>query len=152
MGVETLAEALEREHHEIDEGLETFTATPASSGPSAEALYRAIGALRRHIYLEEEFVFPPMRGGGEFASVIVMLREHGNIWNILDAIEVEVRAGGTAAQLCHELAIALLHHNSKEERIIYSRVDDVLNATAAGELRTFIDTGEMPPGWVCARA
>ena len=43
----SLAATLEREHHEIDAGIAAFTAAPADRGP----LTRAVGALRRHIYL-----------------------------------------------------------------------------------------------------
>lgn len=57
MEIESLAAALEREHHEIDAGIAAFTAAPGDWQPLA----RAIRALRRHIYLEEEFLFPLLR-------------------------------------------------------------------------------------------
>ena len=50
----SLAAALEQEHREIDDGIAAFTAVPGDR----HALARAIGALRRHIYLEEEILFP----------------------------------------------------------------------------------------------
>ena len=51
MHAESLAEELEREHREIDECIRAFTAAPGDREP----LTHAIRALRRHIYLEEEF-------------------------------------------------------------------------------------------------
>lgn len=60
---ETLHAALEREHHEIDAGIEAFLAPPAGGENRTASLVRAIAALRRHIYLEEKscsrhFVMP----------------------------------------------------------------------------------------------
>ena len=46
---------------------------------------RAMESLRRHIFLEEQLLFPPLREAGMIAPVLVMLREHGEIWQSLDA-------------------------------------------------------------------
>jgi regulator of cell morphogenesis and NO signaling len=149
MGTESLAEALEREHQEIDAGIAAFTAAPHDRQP----LTRAIGALRRHIYLEEEFLFP-LLGEAEpalRAPVFVMLREHAQIWAVLDALERE--PGGSAGHaLCRQLASQLLHHNLKEEKVLYPRADAVLPPAAAGRLRAFLGSGELPDGWVCVKA
>src|SRR5690606_3487955 len=109
----------------------------------------AIRALRRHIYLEEEFLFPPLRDAGLLAPVLVMLREHAQIWASMDAIEHELREGGDGLDTCHRLIIQLQHHNLKEERILYPQADVVLAPAAAERLRGFLDTGELPEGWVC---
>jgi hypothetical protein len=45
----TLATALEREHREIDAGIEAFLASLADGQPRPEPLVRAMQALRRHI-------------------------------------------------------------------------------------------------------
>jgi regulator of cell morphogenesis and NO signaling len=151
MGTESLAAALEREHKEIDAGDRGVTAAPHDPQP----LVRAIRALRRHIYLEEEFLFP-LLGEAETAlraPVFVMLREHTQIWAMLDALEG--RPGTTAGidpVLCRRLASQLLHHNLKEEKILYPRADDALPPTAASRLRAFLGSAELPEGWVCARA
>ncbi len=149
METESLAAALEREHHEIDAGIAAFTASPGDPRP----LTRAIHALRRHIYLEEEFLFPQLCEAEPrlAASVFVMLREHGQIWDALDALERD--PGGSAGHaLCRQLASRLLHHNLKEERVLYPRADDVLPPVAAGRLRAFLGSGELPEGWVCTKA
>ena len=148
MKTSSLAVALEREHHQIDEGIAAFTAAPGDRQPLA----RAIGALRRHIYLEEEFLFPLLRAAepGLAAPVFVMLREHAQIWAMLGSLERELDAGaGTGLTLCRQLAVRLLHHNLKEEKILYPRADEALPAAAAGRLRAFLGSGELPGGWVC---
>ena len=67
MEMELLAVALEREHIEIDDALTAFAAGPVTKERDLEPLSGAIGALRRHIYLEEEFLFPPLRETGLMA-------------------------------------------------------------------------------------
>ena len=155
MADDTLAAALLREHREIDEGIETFTSGrakgPADSGP----LTRAIAALRRHIYLEEEFLFPPLRGAGMIAPIFVMLREHGEMWKTLDALEEQLAKDDgavSALPLCDQLVPQIQAHNAKEEPILYSQADAVLDDVAADQLRAFLDSGRMPQGWVCERA
>ena len=149
MGNESLAAALEREHREIDDAIAAFSASPADT----RALTRAVGALRRHIYLEEEFLFP-LLGEAEpalRAPVFVMLREHAQIWAVLD--ELERAPGGSASQaLCRQLASQLLHHNLKEEQVLYPRADDTLPPAAGSRLRAFLGSGELPEGWVCVKA
>ena len=144
----SLAAALEREHHEINEQIAAFTAAPGYRQP----LIRAIGALRRHIYLEEEFLFPLLREAeqGLAAPVFVMLREHAQIWGTLDSLERAADPGtGTGLALCKRMTVQLLHHNLKEEKILYSRADEALPAAAVGRLRAFLGSGELPGGWVC---
>lgn len=156
MEIESLAAALEREHREIDAGIEAFTAAPQSSGDrDPRPLKEAIRALRRHIYLEEEFLFPPLRETGLMAPVLVMLREHGQMWTVLDSLEADLDAGAAgdaALALCRRLTVQLLHHNLKEEKILYTQADDVLAAPATERLRSFIDSGVLPEGWVCQKA
>lgn len=149
MDSESLAAALEREHHEIDAGIAAFTASPRNPRP----LTRAIGALRRHIYLEEEFLFPLLGKAepGLRAPVFVMLREHAELWATLDALQCEP-APGAALILCRQLTVRLLHHNLKEEKVLYPRADDALPPAAASRLRAFLGSAELPEGWVCTKA
>jgi len=152
---ETLAVALEREHREIDQGIEAFLASRAQGQGHIVPLRQAIEALRRHIFLEEEFLFPPLRAAGMVAPIFVMLREHGEIWDTLDVIESQLRAGGGDGPLaarCQALLDQLERHNSKEEPIVYPEAEAVLATEATAELRELLAAGQIPDGWVCARA
>lgn len=148
---ESLAAALEREHRQIDEGLELFQ---ADSPSGSDALAAAIVALRRHIYLEEEFVFPVLAGGALVAPVMVMLREHAQIWRTLESLERDMADGvsSDARQTCHQLLVQLQHHNMKEERILYPEADKALATEATARLTAFLDSGSLPDGWVCIKA
>jgi hemerythrin-like domain-containing protein len=152
VGIETLEAALEREHREIDEGVEAFLAAPADQAGIA-ALRRATEALRRHIYLEEEFLFPPLRDAGMIAPVMVMLREHGEIWTTMRALEAALADGGgrePASEACRDLLERLDRHNMKEEAVLYPRADGALAGPAAERLSALLASGRLPDGWVCA--
>src|SRR5579884_3347854 len=99
----TLAAALEREHREIDRGIEAFLAARAEDRAETKPLTEAIAALRRHIFLEEEFLFPPLREAGMVAPVFVMLREHGEIWDTIDTLQAQLKAdpaGAAVSEIC----------------------------------------------------
>lgn len=152
MGVATVAEALEREHDEIDDGIEEFAAALVGGDPDPQPLTRAVAALRRHIYLEEEFLFPPLRAAGLVMPVFVMVREHGQVWKLLDALDDALRDGAgrtSVAALLHDLQEQLEAHNLKEEQILYPQTEQALTVAAAAELRELLDTGRTPEGWSC---
>jgi hemerythrin-like domain-containing protein len=148
----TLAAALETEHRQIDGGIEEFI---AGDGGDSTPLRGSMEGLRRHIYLEEEFLFPPLREAGLLMPIMVMLREHGAMWQAMDALDALLTEGADRAavvEACRGLLSLLDAHNSKEEPIIYPRADEILNAEASAELRDFLDTGTTPEGWVSTTA
>src|SRR5690625_7839510 len=56
----------------------------------ASSLLKAFAALRRHIYLEEEFVFPALADPSLAMAIMVMYREHGSIWRLMDQAEEQI--------------------------------------------------------------
>lgn len=144
---ETLAEALLREHHEIDAGLDAFAAGNQGTAP----LHKAIEALRRHIYLEEAMLFPPLRTAGYFAAVMVMIREHGEMWRLMDQLEA-APTPAAGDELFTQLLDIIAAHNPKEEQIIYPAADSKLDAETTERLSKFLATGATPSGWVCQAA
>ncbi|MCC6238138.1 MAG: hemerythrin domain-containing protein [Dehalococcoidia bacterium] len=148
-----LSAVLEREHRDIDENLALFTEGLESGEWRVRPLETAGAALRRHIYLEEELLFPSLRDAGQVAPVAVMLREHGDIWLALDELEQAAVVGGdgTVARRTYERLQYLLEaHNDKEEQILYPQADVVLDAATSTRLRDSLEHGTLPGGWVCA--
>lgn len=143
---ETLAQALEREHTQIDAGVAAYR----EDGDRA-ALRAAAEALRRHIYLEETFLFPQVSRAGHAPEIVVMLREHAQLWQVLDQLDGSQGAGDEGADrlLCTRLVGQLLHHNLKEENDVYPLAEEVLDATGTGELRTALESATLPHGWIC---
>ncbi len=146
---------LEREHHEIDSGIETFIEKLDGGCVQPEPLSAVLEALRRHIYLEETFLFPPIREAGMVMPIFVMLREHGELWRTMGALTDLVVDRADSEQLratCRQLLGQLEQHNSKEEPILYPHADTDIPAQVSAELTRFIETGRTPDGWVCRQA
>jgi hemerythrin-like domain-containing protein len=150
-----LTTVLEEEHRQIDAAIEEYLGSLKQDEPDSRPLVRAFEALRRHIYLEEEFLFPPLREAGLVMPLLVMVREHGQLWDAMDALDVQVRDGaapGDIDESCRTLLALLDAHNSKEEPIVYPQADLTLHPDAAERLLDFIDSGRMPEGWTCEKA
>ena len=148
----TLTAALEREHREIDGDIEEYVAGLAQGNSDATPLRQALHSLRRHIYLEEAFLFPPLKVGGLVMPIFVMLREHGEMWSAMETLEKLLDASADADTLrgaCRELLAKLDDHNSKEEPILYPQADILIDAEAARSLHGQIESGTMPEGWRC---
>jgi len=150
--VESLADVLEREHRAIDEGIAAFAAGPAARARDPATLCAAIAGLRRHIYLEEQFLFPPLHEAGLITPIVVMLREHGQIWDALDTLESDLAANNDVLMLCRQLAVRLQHHNLKEEKVIYPHADETLPVQERARLRDQLAVSELPAGWACRQA
>ena len=149
----TVSAALAFEHRLVDDGIECFAGsdTAAASEQQRAGLLQAITVLRRHIYLEEEFLFPPLRDAGLMGPVMVMVHEHGQIWPALDLLEQQLRAGSNdrARSVCQALLSQLAAHNMKEERILYAQVEDLLAETELAALTELLTTVHAPAGWAC---
>lgn len=155
MTEETVAAALEREHNEIDAQIAEFVAGLKVGEVRAEPIARATAALKRHIYIEEAFLFPPMRSGGLTMPIFVMIREHGDIWRMMDVLAQLVAAGSdlpAAREVCDQMVVALESHNVKEEAVIYPQAEGAFSAEAEEEMKRFLATGSTPDGWVCQAA
>lgn len=154
---ESLADAFTREHHEIDAGIEAYV---NSSEPDAlkraQPLLRAVAALRRHIYLEEEIVFPYLPQGMLQMPLMVMRREHGELWRRMNALEESIQSASSDAQrlsnYCQELLSLLDNHNSKEEPIIYPHMDQSLAQDDRQKVAALLAGGALPENWVCQDA
>lgn len=151
---ESLGDTLEHDHHDIDEKLEAFAASLRTDAIDRAAFAEGATDLRHHIYVEEEFHFPPLREAGLMAPVLVMLREHGELWDLLDAIEAALERDDLAAVQAAwpQLTQVLAAHNMKEERILYPAGDKTLPPEVIERVRTELAEGATPEGWSCEMA
>ncbi len=151
---ETAGRVLEHDHHRIDDRFAAFAASLPEGWIDAAAFHEAADALRHHIYVEEELHFPALRAAGLLAPVLVMLREHGEIWDLLDLISTALADGddATARASWPPLAHLLEQHNAKEERILYPAGDQMLPAEVADEVIATLTFGVTTPGWTCQLA
>lgn len=158
---ETLSAAMIAEHHQIDAVIEQFTVPP--DVPAAEwapHLTTALVLLRRHIYLEEEIVFPPLAHGALQMPIMVMQVEHGEMWRRMDDLDHLLAGDGLddaparsqVAAACSALLELLVSHNRKEEPVIYPHADADLDPAATDLAERCLATGAVPDGWAPARA
>ena len=146
----SIAQILEHEHQSIDGRLAAFVAGLDEGEVRADDVRASAAELRRHIHVEEVHVFPRLRQAGMIPPVLVMLREHGLIWDTLDGIDrlLSDDAHDVAAlrTQCDRLTEQLEAHNMKEERILYPAADDTLDADGVASVEAAL-RDEMPPGW-----
>lgn len=149
-----LSAALEREHLQIDAGIRAFLEDLEGGSVDADGLSATLAVLRRHIYLEEQLLFPPISRGAHMMAVFGMIRGHGEIWRTMNALDDLARAGADHATLrgaCCRLLDQLADHNKVEEPVIYPAADTGLAPEVAAAVAEFLAAGRMPEGWTCAR-
>ncbi len=143
----TPMEALEREHHEVDAGLEYFVTHGIAGAPR---LRTALAALRRHIFVEEEHLFPLLQDPALRMPLFVMLTEHRDLWRTMEEIDAAMECAGAGDRL-HVLGRTLLaqldRHNSKEEPIIYAEAATSLTPEESARLTEVVATATVPAGW-----
>lgn len=152
---ENLSAALEREHLQIEAGIDAFLEKLDGGRVDSDALRVTLAMLRRHIYLEEQLLFPPISGGAQMMAVFGMIRGHGEIWRTISALDDLAGAGAkrdTLRGICERLLALLADHNKVEEPVIYHVADTGLTPEAAAQLAEFLAAGQMPVGWICAKA
>ncbi|HEX7327906.1 MAG TPA: hemerythrin domain-containing protein [Casimicrobiaceae bacterium] len=145
------SELLESQHRRIDTGIESIV---AGTGPLS-GLAESLALLRHHIYVEHEILFPPLEKVGLVMPVLVMKREHGQMWPLIDGLGASCESGSPADALrdpCRELLLLLQKHNPKEEQILYTAADRLEAERADGSLTKALAAGRMPEGWVCPTA
>src|SRR5699024_9413872 len=115
----SLAGAFTQEHHQIDAGIEEYLADPdRGGGPARRArpLLRAMEALRRHIYLEEEVVFPHLPPGPLMMPLMVRRREHGGLWRRMHALVARLAEACSAVDGLEEAGAELLSLLEEQKR------------------------------------
>lgn len=151
----TVGNRLEHDHHRIDDGFARFARSLGEASVDRTAFDEAAAGLRHHIYVEETLHFPVLRAAGLMGPILVMLREHGEIWDLLDATAAALddsAAAGEVQSLWPRLAAVLEQHNAKEEQILYPAGDQHISVGDAELIVTTLATGETPSGWACEMA
>lgn len=149
----TIAEDLHAEHRSIDARLEEFVS--GLDHQVRAGLFREFAReLRQHIYVEELHLFPPLRAAGIIPPVLVMLREHGQMWTVLDEIDRQLDGGDVVElrRLCEILIGMLGAHNDKEEAILYSAAVEVLDRQTQEDIANALVDESLPEGWRCEMA
>lgn len=142
------------DHYYIDDCFAAYADAARQGRIARFQLEEGIRRLRHHFWVEEEFVFPAMAHANP-GPVMVMLREHGVIWDLVDELE-ELHADGDpdplmAVTLYEALEQQMEKHNFTEDNVLYAVTDDVLDEELARPVLHAL-AREMPTGWRCAMA
>lgn len=139
---------LQDEHNAIDAIVHAaYTATV-----ELPVLSQAMQQLLRHFYLEEAIMFPPLLEAGLVMPVMVMQREHGEMWPFWERLVAACDTGtldAAAKRQAHNLYLRLRVHNPKEEEVVYAAADKYVvehpDATMVADLQRAV----VPVGWKC---
>lgn len=155
MSREVISAALMRRHREIGAAIESFIEKLDGGSMRPDLLAATLEALRGHIYLEEVFLFPPIRETGIATPIFAMVREHGELWETMETLTQLLTDPEDSPRLeatCEQLLDQLHKHSFNEEPVIYLHTNYELPAATRAELTRFVATGRVPEGWVCQEA
>ena len=114
---------LELHHRRLDEMLDRVEmAVEIGSWSEARSGFaRFQTELETHMRLEEDLMFPSLEAltGWGFGPPAVMRAEHGQIRDLLGALEGRLRDEQSIDEGASALETLLSAHNTKEERIVY---------------------------------
>jgi len=136
------------EHRKVARLLDTVKSSPDRS-KARNAFAELQQLLTRHIYCEEELLFPALEARGISGPTEVMRFEHGQIWSLLIHIRKEFEEDNPPPTgILNELSGLLEAHDMKEENILYPAADDAIQSAEALVERA---RKVIPPeSWVCA--
>ncbi|HLN51499.1 MAG TPA: hemerythrin domain-containing protein [Thermoplasmata archaeon] len=142
-GTEPTSRLLRGDHEGLDQRFEDFRATPPAASGRRNVLFDQFATdLRRHIAVEERFLFPIFGEGDPSRRLLVdlMLDEHRRIEEVLQRIHLRLDAAAASTEdLESELLNVLWAHNAREEESVYPWFDTHLSVdlarTVSRELR-----------------
>lgn len=146
---------LEADHHRMDAGFATFMKRARAGTVATDTITPAIEAMRRHLWVEEEYFFPALEEAGVVGPVKIMLREHGEIWNLLDELERLLALPSPHPDMMLTVCSAIMQisaqHNFKEENILFATADQFLDSSIGRRIEEGLRM-ERPSGWVSEMA
>jgi iron-sulfur cluster repair protein YtfE (RIC family) len=148
----TITTVLEPEHRWIDERFERFQTLLADGQVNAEPFQEAAKALHRHMYVEEEILFPEVETRGLAGPVQVMYQDHGEISRLMNVVHGLIASGASTSDLEAALAAVIRvlgEHGTKEEMVLYPTADQVLVGPEFAQLVQRVREEAVPEGWLC---
>lgn len=150
---ESLEQALNEDFPAIEAGIRDFLALHGGEEAATESLRTSIAALRRHIYIEQEFVLSHLQRAGDAGPVRAMSADHQDLWFTMDRME-QVLADDAAPRVqqetCRILMAQLDEHSSREDPVVFKHIAEVLTPADEAALRDAMAHATLPVGWSCA--
>lgn len=152
MGAADLHAVLAEDFPDIERAIRDFLVQRGGVEVATEDLRAAMEKLRRHIYLEEEFLFPALAEADWAGPVFAMSKEHRELWSTLDRMEEHLNAQSPLREqqdVCRILRAEVERHVSKEDPIVFGHAEEALSPEGQSDLRYFVENLARPSGWEC---
>ncbi len=147
-----VAALLTEQHRDMEAGILGLV---DGSGSRAEVT-AAVRLLRKHIYVEEAFLFPAIeRDPRRWMALAQMRHEHGDMWPHIETALALLDARAALDELlpgCEAMLRCLRAHDLKEEEAIYSAVERYRPDAQHPPLESLFETDAIPDGWKCRYA
>ena len=145
-------ELLAEQHRTMELGISGLVDGSGSRQELSEAVY----LLRRHIYVEEAFLFPIIdQDQGRWMALAQMQSDHGDMWSHIESAVELLQAKAPLDDLfpAAQAMLKLLEtHDHREEIAIYSVVDRYVADANHPPLESLFAASAIPLGWRCLRA
>lgn len=148
----TNQDLLTDQHRSMELGIAGLVDGSGSRQELADAVY----LLRRHIYVEEAFLFPIIEQDEGRAMALAQMRyEHGDMWPHIESAIDLLAANADLDDLlpASEAMLRLLRiHDRKEEDAIYSVAERYQEGDGRPPLADLLRPRDIPGGWKCRYA
>lgn len=147
-----VSEFFEQDHQRLDSAIKGFRHSLEQGVPDRDYFNQLLQGLHRHIFWEEDLLFPLVKPSGAIETIEEFCTDHALIWKNLAELEVGLAQGVPCGQLemtLNEMSEMLEAHNIDEERTIYAQADQLCDNHAATEFLDRVRVMDTPRDWRC---
>ena len=131
-----------KDHQDTNEILDTVLKDSIKGVLDSESIAKVTEMLRRHIYIEEEILFPALPSDND-KDIEFLEVQHGEVFRFLKSLNSNNNAD-LIKDISKKLLDLLIEHNAFEESFIYGNFEKLDAA--------FIEKITFPVGWKCRYA
>lgn len=131
-----------KDHQDTNEILDTVLKDSIKGVVDRESIAKVTEMLMRHIYIEEEILFPKLPSDND-KDVEFLEVQHGEVFRFLKSLNSSNNAD-LIKDISKKLLDLLIEHNAFEESFIYGNFEKLDAA--------FIEKITFPVGWKCRYA
>lgn len=146
-----LIQFFQHAHNRVEGYLIDFCEQLKHGRREAGFIARASEDLQRHLFIEEELLFPLVKERS--AAVASLQQEHGRVCDLIEELQILLRreADQSAVETCSARLMGVLAaHNAVEDLGIYPDLLILLGPARAEALLAKAERVELPRDWVCA--
>lgn len=142
-----IRESLERDHDQEHGKLVEARISMSRGEFDKNSFLEFVNNIRRHIYIEEEIIFPDLvvLDSNLKGPISGLEMEHASLWMLMDRILAETDSGTIrkSPKYLEEIERILAVHNAVESTNIYPKIKD--------ERIPDLEQATLPEGWICRR-